>query len=304
MKKFSEIFTYIPLSKYEGLHGSLVCRAPTTYLGVEIELEQVNWKKSVTVIPKSFYTTEDNSLKANGKEFITKPLRFCYLEQELRRIFKSITPPLMSSRCSIHVHMNARDFTHMELAKFILLYSIFEKGMFNFANKKFDRWNNIFCTPLYSFPETVINTLMTCRKEAVTFHWHKYFAMNISPIFGGETKHLLGTVEFRHMEATDDIEHIIEWCNLIVSLKLAAKKMDLEHILNYLQQMNQDSSYVRLTELVFGNWSKYFFRQETFKKDIESCITKTKYCAGLAGYLPQTKHGYQHEIPLTHLERA
>ena len=276
MYKMSDMYPYKPLKKYEGLYGKIPVRSPTTYVGVEIELEKVLFKRGMTAVPSSFTVTDDNSLKLDGRELITVPIKVCYLEKELERIFASIEYPLISSRCSIHVHLNARDLTYEELKNMILLYSIYEKAFFNFANKKYDRWNNIFCVPLEMWPDTVSKMLRVCEKESKSFNWYKYYAMNLSPIWGGESKHILGTIEFRHMEATLDIEHIINWINLIVSLKITAKKMKSIDIEKALRAMNTDSSYNEFTKYVFGKWSHLISNQNTFKKDVERGIMLTK----------------------------
>jgi hypothetical protein len=278
-EKFSEIYEYHPLSKYEGLRGKFQCRAPTTYVGVEVELEKVQLK---TNPPSSWKTVTDGSLKLDGKEFITVPIRFCYLEQELVRLFGSMKPPHVSSRCSIHVHMNARDFTQQELLRFVLLYLIFEKSLFNFSG---GRSANIFCTPLYESIPIVAAQLSKLQKGDgfIKFvRWNKYFALNICPIWGQqEESKRTGTIEFRHMAGTTDVEHIIEWVNLIVSLKIAAKKLSTDSLITNLLTMNSTSSYDNLVDVVFKEWAVHLTEQETFKEDVEHGVMVAKEALSL-----------------------
>jgi len=160
-RKFSQRFRYKSLSKYEGLPGKLECRAPTTYVGVEIELEKVNLKYDN--IPSTFTRIEDGSLKVDGAEFITIPIKFCYLETELNRLFSCLSTPDPSSRCSVHVHLNSRDLTSEELQKFLLLYCIFEKSLFRFSG---NRWDSIFCVPLYAYSEQVKQMIAATNYES------------------------------------------------------------------------------------------------------------------------------------------
>ena len=290
--KMSQVYEYPQLSKYEGLRGNLEVRAPTTYVGVEIELEKVRMKSDV---PSSFHMTNDGSLKLDGKEFVTVPIRFCYLEQELTRLFGAMKTPHISSRCSIHVHLNARDFTQLELFNFILLYLIFEKNLFRFSGS---RMNNIFCDPLYSWTEKVSTQINKLRKEGNIryMEWHKYFALNLCPIWGQpEESGRIGTVEFRHMVGTTNVEHIIEWINLIVSLKISAKKFDTEDLISSLRSMNGTSSYNHLVREVFKQWSIHLTAQEYFKEDVEHGILVAK------SVLPEynKKSDFSVEIPLT-----
>lgn len=277
-RKLSSFYTYNPLSKYEGLPGKMKCRAPTTYVGVEVELEKIHMTSNG---PSSVSITNDGSLKLDGKEFITIPIRFFYLEQELNRLFSSFKSPHVSSRCSIHVHMNARDFTQAELYRFILLYLIFEKSLFNFSG---DRFSNIFCTPLsshLSFVQREVKRLWLTG-GVTNMTWFKYFALNLCPIWGGEEgdgDKKIGTVEFRHMAGTTDVSRIIEWINLIVSLKITAKKFNTKDLLAHLAVMNTTSGYNWLVQEVFKEWSYYLTSQPTFKKDVEQGILNAKQVA-------------------------
>jgi len=271
--KMSEIYAYESLSKYEGLRGSLVIRAPTTYVGVEIELEKVKLNSNV---PSSFEIKHDGSLKLDGREFVTVPIRVCYLEQELRRLFACMPPPLVSPRCSIHVHLNARDFTSQELYRFLLLYLIFERSLFNFSG---GRLNSIFCSPLHEDIGRVkgeINKLYA-QDGVRLMGWSKYFALNIEPLWGVPMESAkIGTVEFRHMAGTTDVEHIIEWINLIVGLKISAKKMDTQELVKSLNKMNTISSYNHLVTEVFKDWAAHLLSQPTFKEDVEHGVLMAK----------------------------
>lgn len=297
-KTLSNYFPYKKLAQYEGLFGKIECRAPTTYVGIEIELEKV--PEINTFIPSSFQMIEDGSLKEKGKEFITVPIKFQYLEQELIRLKKSLKTFQISSRCSVHVHLNSRDFTLEELEVFIMLYCIFEKSFFNISGK---RNNNNFCVPLYFYPSLVSAFLFHLKlKEISNFSWNKYFSLNLSPIFGGESKHKLGTIEFRHMEGTMDIKRIINWINLIVSLKISAKNIKRQDLLFMLKHLNTSSEYKLLAKSVFKSWQNDILNQPTFKEDVESCITCLKNICFEAGYFKETDTEGKVEIPFTLIE--
>lgn len=276
-KKLSSFYEYKRLSRYEGLHGVIPIRAPTTYVGVELELEKVSLKNNP---PSSFTMVNDGSLKLSGKEFVTVPIRFCYLEQELNRLFSSIGKPLISSRCSVHIHLNVRDFTQQELYRFILLYLIFERSLFNFSG---GRDNNIFCTPLFSYLPMVKQEVNRLREDGgiTRMEWKKYYALNLNPIWGNgdEGSSRLGTVEFRHMAGTTDVTRILDWISLIVSLKIAAKKFTTEDLLVHISTMNTTSGYNWLVREVFRDWCKHLITQPTFKRDVEAGILMAKLVA-------------------------
>ena len=267
----ADVWTYKKLKPYEGLEGRTPIVNGHTYVGVEIELEEFD----NTNTPATWSKVKDDSLKLDGQELITIPIKFKYLEVELDRLIQGIVHYHASTRCSIHIHLNIRDMTKEELNVFLLLYLIFEKSLFKFTG---DRWKSNYCTPLYNNPDIVSNFIKAELgfNNYNTLIWYKYSALNLSPIFGGESTKL-GTAEFRHLKGNLDKELILNWCNLIVSLKTAAKNMTLLSLHEHIETMNTTSGYYWLAEHVFTKWSRLLTTQETFKDDVESCITRTKY---------------------------
>lgn len=266
----SNLYRYKGLSKYQGLGGKTPVRADTTFVGVEVELENVE----VRNLPSSTWKmTEDGSLKIQGMEFVTIPIQFKYLEVELERLFAGLASGSPSARCSIHIHINARDFTITELKNFILLYLIFEHSFYNFSG---GRKNNNFCTPLTYYPDIVKQFLKRLNEGFFLPTWYKYHGFNLAPLFGGDTSDSIGTIEFRHMEGTTDVAYILNWINLIVSLKISAKKMKTSEIMEHIQNMNTTSGYYWLAENVFKEYAPLLTKQPTFKDDVEHCITMAK----------------------------
>lgn len=278
--QIKDLVKYKPLSRYKGLTGSLPIVGGFTYIGLEVELENIPRYVGHNVSSSTWNVTEDGSLKLQGKEFVTIPIKFSYLETEIRRLFSGLKSPSASSRCSVHVHINVREMTLDELSAFIILYLIFERSLYRFSG---DRWNSNFCVPLYSapkYPTEVLTSIATGRwlqKPLVDYvHWFKYLGLNLCPIVGIDGSGAQGTVEFRHLKGTTDVNLIINWINLIISLKLASKKYDLDTLKGLLFQMNSDSSYTGLTDSVFGKYANFILDQPTFKKDIEDCISVAK----------------------------
>ncbi len=269
---------YEPLSKYKGLLGTLPIVGGYTYIGLEVELEHIPRSDYKNLSESTWRVCDDGSLKDSGKEFVTIPIKFKYLEMELNRLFSGLSKPLVSTRCSTHVHINVREMTTEELGVFILLYSIFERAFYRFSG---DRWNSNFCIPLFAspyYPKRLLKHLFNEKISPREFEisWYKYLGFNVCPIIGSDGSGVQGTVEFRHMEGTTDPKYIINWINLIVSLKLASKRFNLETMKGILLTMNADSSYISLTQSIFGEFANLLLQQPTFKRDIESCITATK----------------------------
>jgi hypothetical protein len=131
--------------------------------------------------------------------------------------------PVASKRTSVHVHLDVRDMTGEQLVNLLLLYFVFEKPLLHYHKNIRD--NNIFCLPYHkaeSVVENLAEVIYFIRKGKKTEvrnalgNIGKYSALNIGAV---RSK---GSVEFRHMGGTYDSEAILEWINIILSLKAAA----------------------------------------------------------------------------------
>lgn len=282
----SQLYKYKHLKPYIGLQGQIPIKHKDVFVGVEIELEGVG----------GFYPlgtsacTEDHSLKISGAEFVTIPIKMKYLEVELRRLFAGFlgTTPSVSSRCSTHVHVNVRDMTANEIINMVMLYMIFERSLYRMSG---DRWDNNFCIPLCMATNTV-KYFFDAWDTPYTWSWFKYTGLNISPIWGGESS-MIGTVEFRQLHGTTSTEEIVQWCNMITSLKRAAQTINQAELLAHIRTMNTTSGYGWLVKEVFGSYSKLLTNQPTFVSDVEKCISVLKAC------IPDERLGYHKSIKKT-----
>jgi hypothetical protein len=166
----------------------------------------------------------DGSLRDDGMEFITLPVLGKDIQTaltELEQFFiDNGTEPQISERCSVHVHMNVHDLSLSELIYLICLYTVFESNLFNYVGK--EREQNFYCLPYYNtdaFAET-LNYLWTDAQNEddgrvidTCAHFEKYSALNI----GALSKY--GTLEFRHHPGTYSSRKLLEWVNVLLSLK-------------------------------------------------------------------------------------
>jgi hypothetical protein len=268
--KISSLYPYPIIFNYVGVRGRIPLRSPKTLVGIEIELEHLD--RNTTLYTPSWKTFHDGSLKEEGKEFVSCPIQTQYLEIELIKLFNSLHSYKITQRCSIHVHLNVRDFKSKDLFNFLLLYLVFERNLYRFSG---DRWNNIHCVPLYSFKDFIVPFLKKLNSGHVFPSWKKYHGLNLSPIWGGESS-LLGTIEFRHMGGCTSVEKIMDWINLIVSLRDAAKSMNTETIIQYIKTLNTSKQYEGFALLVFKDWEKLLTESSFFEEDMSMCITKAK----------------------------
>jgi hypothetical protein len=195
--------------------------------GLECEIESVVSKHSDDI----FVATEDGSLRNNGCEFISHP----HTKDVLLDSFKKLHARLefydkaeaFSSRTSTHVHVNCRSLDEVQVRNLTLLYALFEE--FFFAMVDANRRGNIHCVPL---SETFLSANYRHGVMHQRERWHKYTALNLLPL--GK----LGTVEFRHLQGTGDVNLVEEWLTTLENLwKLAqtvvidATSLSSEHAL-------------------------------------------------------------------------
>lgn len=181
--------------------------------GMECEIESVS---GITQPIAYWDNTNDGSLRNNGVEFISHPLMRGNLIEGFKNLHASIKyhnkNEAFSPRTSIHVHVNCRSLSIDQLKSLLLFYALYEE--FFFAMVKPERKHNIHCVPL---SQTYLSSRYSQRVDHLVNKWHKYTAFNMLPI------KTLGTVEFRHMHGTADVELVSQWLKTLENLWLLAK---------------------------------------------------------------------------------
>jgi Putative amidoligase enzyme len=228
---------------------------PSLLMGLELEIEGVPGDPTDWYVP-GMYGEEDNSLRMNdygrGWEFITKPATFSVASHILSSFFQKarLSPEKnYSERCSVHVHANIQDLTPDQLKSVCLLYQVFERMFYSFAGN--DRDKNIFCVPWSETTIThkLIDMLMDTNLKALR-NWQKYTGLNLIPVSS------LGTIEFRHLPGTCDLQRLMDWMNLIGSLFATARKNSFDEIKSFIISVNTTSEYKHLVQRVFGEWER------------------------------------------------
>lgn len=190
--------------------------------GIELELEQISEILDQGTISKHLsLITEDNSLRNNGYEFVSRPIGL----METLEFFNDVmlTDAVkwgdINTRCnergSVHVHVNMANSTVGEVLRFLRFYCMLEPQFFNEVADH--RKNNIYCVPLAA-------TRMPSYIQRKSFMnlpgaWHKYTALNLKPIT------TFGTVEFRHLQATENSQEFFRWMRIIYNLQQASREL-------------------------------------------------------------------------------
>ena len=197
---------------------------PKCSVGIEVEIEGVRVisdkvQKSMTL----WGLQHDGSLQ-NGIELVSQPVWGSAITDsldQLRMFFKKYKAYL-SFRTSVHIHVNVLDLEPEELEHFIKLYLFYEPSLFR-LHMDWNRYENIFCVPArksvriqdgYAELLRDVKRHGRCGRQYVGC---KYAAMNPNSVG------TFGTLEFRHMGGTDNVDRIDKWINILLQMKVAAQ---------------------------------------------------------------------------------
>lgn len=214
----------------EKLQNLLKREAVAGEYGIEIEVEGAGLKEMQTA---TWVTERDGSLRGNypdqAAEFVfKKPLAFNESIKAINSLFRSQRTAGarfdFSFRTSIHVHMNMLNYTLPQIYNTIYTYFLVEDVLVEYCGAS--RKANRFCLTanaaegildivkhIFVQGERGIDEIKRLNGDAV-----RYAALNLH----GLRKY--GSLEFRAMRGTDDIETIVNWLTALHNLKEFATK--------------------------------------------------------------------------------
>lgn len=275
---------------YKSKSDPVVCSNPDLILGLELEIEgcprDTLWYQ--TNLEKLWEVKTDGSLRGlnngnnnvdgNAFEFISKPSQLKILIPELKTFFDTtkFKEENFSDRCSVHVHSNITNLTVHQVGTLFLTYSVVEDVLFKFINyfrvenpRGAYRDTNIYCVPWNQCRLTydMMNKIFADAEYAFR-NWQKYTALNILP------SRTLGTVEWRHMHGTADMEKLTRWLNIIGRIFKYAVETPFEDAVETIKRLNDNSAYQQYFTSVFGDYLPY---TPEYAKKLESGVVLAKY---------------------------
>lgn len=209
-----------------------------TYIGVEVELEGVA-TKGIKEDCELLRHTHDYSLRGAlcGELLFDCPLKGGDVVTALTAletyVLKYETVPIRSSRTSTHVHIDVRDLSIDQLRNFIIVYLSTERLLSTYCGKA--REENIFCVPIYKSSKLVKSLSLLFEESEIGLNRMtnllgafsdsiRYGALNFNSLW----KH--GTLEFRMLRGEYEANKIIEWINILLSIKKYAINATTEEI--------------------------------------------------------------------------
>lgn len=160
-----------------------------------------------------------------------------------------------TKRTGIHIHLDVRDLEVPQLIGLCMLYAALEPILYKWIGTH--RETSHFCVPLYKADNAllsfckIINSALRDIKNGTNSALAICAALE-EQRYSGLNPHSLakfGSLEFRHLETTHDLNRIISWINMIMSLKSAAYRLPRSD--GMVVQMMQQMGALELLNYVF-----------------------------------------------------
>lgn len=206
---------------------------PSGLIGLEYEFEGTGKFDFATPygerIQPYFSTHTDGSLRNGGTEFVLREPLFGEELLAAIRAMDDVSRALRfksSYRTSMHVHLDMERATYPDqVLSVALLYAIAEPFLYKFVGQARDMCN--YCLPWYRHDQHFNLFLKGIKEVEALSHGHKtaklkalkeykYSGLNFFSL--GD----YGTLEFRHAPVGMEASRVVDWINLIQSMKAYA----------------------------------------------------------------------------------
>lgn len=250
------------------VYGEMKLRGGKTEgdIGLEIEVEG---KRLPQV--KSFWRMEhDGSLRGeeNMEYVLQKPLTLDKVKEALSVLDKAYVDNKTvvddTVRAGVHVHINCQSLTLTELINFIVLYVTMENVLVHFCGDT--REGNLFClrcSDAEFLPARIIEAIQF-KKLKANFHDDniRYSSMNLKAL--GD----YGSLEFRAMRGTRDLDLIYEWAETLYNIRECAKGFN--NPVQIIQNFSADGPALFLQKVLGDNYA--LITKGLKQKDIQTMM--------------------------------
>lgn len=232
--------------------SELMCS--NSLIGVEHELEGAtndDYCKRFT----DWNSISDGSLRDGGIEYVLKqPLageELIAAVKDLDEYVKSRSNIRSNERTSTHIHVDARDLTQDQLLMFFVVYTTFEQVLFSLCDES--RTENNFCVPVRKNGGVIKRIRNVAKRknspsavQSLGSSSYRYAAMNMASL------PRFGSIEFRMRETLTDKVKLLEWINILLSMKQFAIEHGNEPVTDVVARFNSMDAN-KLTDFIFGD---------------------------------------------------
>ena len=237
---------------------------------VGVELEYANGNKLRRVMPdwwaKYWAYHREGSVRNNGGEAVFKMPFWGEDIMEALRVMSNVLdnePDIHADfECSAHVHVDCNDLSDKELSSFVVLLLVFSPALRHFVGE--ERVINGFCTPTIDSTLAIpmvlrlLNAMQyggygdfdaLLRHNGKNGNNNRYTDINLTSLDE------LGSIEVRMLGGTTDMNRVITWINILLSIKEAAKQEKYQDFLN-LAGVVSGNGTAKLMHDIFGLYSE------------------------------------------------
>jgi hypothetical protein len=231
--------------KFGQVNLSTIPQVKETSVAIGIEVEMEYWKNIGSGLHEHLWGFKgDGSLRNNGMEAISVPVKGEWIRYALKTLFEVISKVKFTPRTSIHIHLDVRQLNQKQLTAFILVYLSVESLLYKFVGKERD--DSIYCVPLYT--TTLVNSLVDLLNKSIVrndYSNSRYAGLNLDSL------RKFGTLEFRQLHGTHDTTKIMNWINLIFKIYQFSLHSDFNALLKKITELNTNSFYIAYVNEVF-----------------------------------------------------
>lgn len=214
--------------------------------GVEIEVEGTNLPNNLGSL---WRVDKDDSLKAgyeNWEYVMPKPSDLGGVKTALDHLgsyYKAYKSKVMETITSgVHVHVNVQDYTVREMFTFITGYFALEELLMTYCGPH--REGNHFCLRAKDAEWIVYELIYSVKNRNFNNLQNdniRYCSLNVCSLFK------YGSLEFRGMRGTGNLELIYEWTEILDQIKKSCLEFKSPaELMNFLHASNEDTFINRL----------------------------------------------------------
>lgn len=244
--------------------------------GVEIEVEGKRLP-TTELHPRYWRVDHDGSLKAaEAFEYVTPlPMSLEGIRKaldDLERVYKAKKSVVDESiRAGIHVHLNVQDYYPEELWTFVTTYYCLEDLLVHWCGPS--REGNHFCLrscdsefSLFAIAEAIKGKNL----KGLNTDNLRYAALNPCSLFK------YGSLEFRSMRGTRDLDAVFTWVKLIDDLEKGAKQFKTPDRVIHAMSAGGSRGFV---EQVLGDSAKLFTNVKNIDEILKNSMRRTQMIA-------------------------
>lgn len=202
-------------------------------VGMELEVEAM---VRLPVLESDYWRTKDDgSLRFVAREYVSNgPQKIENVEKALDELIKALDDPSFailkkSPRTSFHVHVNASDKTHLQIANALIAYWFFEPALVRFVDKS--RKGNCFCLTLQDSedPLTALDNIVRNRDRLFyVSNEMRYASQNMASLS------TFGSIENRMCDGAIDKTKMLDWVRTLYNISVKSEEFETPiDMLNY-----------------------------------------------------------------------